>query len=518
MISAPSGNTRRPDSSVSASSQYVPGRFRAPSCPVSPVSNFSRPSSAAPPMPQLPQISEQPPSMPPPQKLDSTINLDSGYSSATENHEDTAAPRPAYIKKTYSQYGSIPRRPISGRESLDIVDVSTGIPRRHRTVDVKSMAVSTHDAASLCSARISHVQPQSDEDEWWALEPSEMRPSLMPAPLARAVPKKVQQSYRPQFHKPTYATGSLDRGYAFPPKARSHRSSEAVHPSSRVLLSHPSPDVRRLMTSRRHLLSALESATLPQLDSSAPAIPWWQDWPTAKSLAPLPTRTLANLRTCNTRYPATDPKSSTTPTAPSGGQGTHFARLTPFRFCLHTRAHGPTTDFSHPSYFGSVAAGRTLWQKMYRDEHYRCLTTSRFSAYGVAQAKPRKQTPLPGYWLRRATATGGTRQLVKERDAVKEGAALAGASPYIAGALEQDGEEAVAFHGAHRRGLSKSSTQTFKSSMKSVKRRGSMLKYKWESMKRDAKDRKEEKEGRKRYTPVPPEMDHSGWYSDDSDA
>jgi hypothetical protein len=289
----------------------------------------------------------------------------------------------------------------------------------------------------------------------------------------------------PQFHKPTYTAGSLDHTFAFPSPRRvptfpSPRvPSELVHPSSRILLSSPSPRVRHLMTSRRHLLTALETATLPRTDLNSPPKFWWQDEYMNSSLPPLTTRTLARLRTSNTRFAPTPPSASDSSLAPTGGQGTHFARLTPFRFTTHTRTHGPTTDFSHPSYCASVAAGRTLWQRMYRDEHYKVLNADYKRMTMLRQSLNR--SPLQGHWLRKGVAPG--RDVEAERKLVREGEE-GDFESYLHGV-----EGKKVGHGAkkvnHRRDWSMnsiSSTSSVRTLKDSIKRTGTKLKRTWTSI------------------------------------
>jgi hypothetical protein len=168
-------------SSISASSQYVPGRrYRVPSCPVSPISNFSRPSSAVPPLPTLPESSPQAPSLPLPADLHSAINFDDSYGYEADpkqvsnaDYTPRSSMRPAYVKHAYSD-----------SEDFDIDEVVVGFGRRQQAAHVKSMAASAHDFSSLCSPRIDFVR-EYEEPAWWARGSAEIPQPLRPTPPAR---------------------------------------------------------------------------------------------------------------------------------------------------------------------------------------------------------------------------------------------------------------------------------------------------------------------------------------------
>ncbi|KPI37034.1 uncharacterized protein AB675_3620 [Cyphellophora attinorum] len=203
-------------SSISASSQYVPGRgYRAPSCPVSPISNFSRPSSAVPPLPTLPESSTQAPSLPLPADLDSAINFDDSYGYATDpkqvpavNYTPRSSVQPTYHKNAYRE-----------SEDFDSHEVAGGFGQRRQNAHVKSMAASAHDYSSLCSPRIDFVR-EYDEPEWWGRGSVEIPQPLKPTPPPKPTKPAPQQPSKAQFHKPTYTAGSLDRTFAFPSPRR----------------------------------------------------------------------------------------------------------------------------------------------------------------------------------------------------------------------------------------------------------------------------------------------------------
>jgi hypothetical protein len=250
------------------------------SSPVSPINNFSRPSSTASPLPR---------------PLPSNVNRPTVSKRSTIHRNDTETPS-ANVKSTFSwettasepSFSRLNKPlPIPGghlgqtdNETFVLAYVPTGTAQQARGEFAKSMAVSTHDVQAMFSARISRIDSDS---EFMHADYSSTSPMTPPkATLPHAPP-----STRP--HRQPVELASRD---------------SSVHPSSRIILSSPSPHVRRLMNTRRHLLQALETATLPITNSSIEQpTPWWQEWST--SLPPLWIRTLTNLRTTNTRIDET---------------------------------------------------------------------------------------------------------------------------------------------------------------------------------------------------------------------
>jgi hypothetical protein len=345
------------------------------SSPVYPINNFSRPSSAAPPLPR---------------PLPSALSRQTESKRSTINNNGTEKPSANIIKRksswetTTSELPSPQSNkpfPIPGghlgqtnNEPFVLGDVPTGTVQQARGEFAKSMAVSTRDMQSMFSARISHFDSNSE---------------FMLADYSSASPVATPQVPRPQ------ATHSI-RPHRTPVELPSRNSN--VHPSSQIILSSPSPHVHRLMNTRRYLLQALETATLPVIDSEQP-IPWWQDWATALPL--LWIRTLTNLRTTNTRIDETT-------SLATGGQGMYLANVASFRWCLATRTHGAPGDFAHPSFYSTVAAGRAIWIAMYRDvDQHRLIPQQCIANAG----RRRRRNRFEGAWL----ARGGIRG-VSEKD------------------------------------------------------------------------------------------------------
>lgn len=437
---------------------------------VSTVSNFSRPTTSAPAVPQLPQVAQHAPL---PIDLRASIIYDNGYGYTGTEQSQSESPQPAYVKKRYRPSEDFSRKPIPHSSSIQLSDVSVGIAVHQRGANVQSIAGSTHDAQSLCSSRISQVQDQ--DDAWWLTDAD---PVQIPRPLKPRSPPPISRRRVQHTHQSDVsASGTLHRSFAFPAR------SESVHPSSHILLSSHSPEVRARVTTQRGLLHALETATVPAIPGyNAEPPQWWQVWPEAKPLPPVSIRTQSTLRTYNVAS-----TSNTDDHAPTSGQGTHFANIAQFRFCQRTRTHGPETDFSHPSYAGSVAAGRALWQASYRNENYSAPLRA-----PTQTVHPVRRSPSEGRWLQ-----GRTLRLAQDRHNV-----------------EGQPVESKTLVKGHKRGWS---TQSVQSTVKVVRRASSKLK-RWASIGGSGKptEKKEKKEKRK-YTPVPIGQDVSGWYTDSSD-
>lgn len=435
---------------------------------------------------------------------------------------------------------------VPGRESFTLSDVPASCARPERAAFVRSMAASTHSVAPSMRSWISDVQ--DPDDDWWDRDvvedmdlveaevlnllklqvcpakntneqtPSTSRSSTSSRPSVRSRPihsrdnsqTSIRSNETRRFHYPI--PPSKPPSPTFPPT-----HSLPPHPSTALLLDSRSPSVRRLILERPNLLTALETTRLPLLPSnhasSAPTPPWYVTWPTASSTLPLQRRTLLALRTSNLpRHPTSVISPHSTYGGGGGGQLTHFARAVPFRWTKATRARGPATDFAHPSFAGSVAGTRALWVAGYREANYRDVGalsrsgTDGSDCYASRAADPvsgvagrgreRRVWRWEGHWLRR----GGMRGLKMREERV------GGVSVSVVGGKEYVGSGAwEGKSGSWRKVLG---------------RVGSEFSETGEKLPKQSKQKRKEQDERpkKRYVPLPPEQDYSGWYSDsDSD-